>query len=365
MAKIVVFPGDGIGPEVTGEALKALNAAAQTYGLSLDFEELAIGGAALDAYGVPVRDQDIATARDADAALLGAVGGPKWDFVESIIRPERGLLKIRQALQLFANLRPVAAIPELAANSPLKPELLQGVDLLVVRELTGGIYFGKPSEQGEDELGRFAVDTLRYRDSEIERVVRLAFQLAQGRRSKVTSVDKSNVLQSSRLWRAVADEVHTEFPDVALEHVLVDAMAMHLIRNPAYFDVIVTENMFGDILTDEASVIPGSIGVLPSASVSDKAGTQPGTRFGLYEPIHGSAPDIAGTGKANPAGAILSAAMMLRWSLGADSAADAVTAATLGAVADGVRTADIALEGVPVVTTSEFGDEVVRRIVAA
>ena len=365
LATIVVFPGDGIGPEVTAEAVKALSAAAEKYNLSLDFEELAIGGAAIDAYGVPVRDQDIATARDADAALLGAVGGPKWDQVESVIRPERGLLKIRQALQLFANLRPVAAIPELAANSPLKPELLQGVDLLVVRELTGGIYFGKPSEQGEDELGRYAVDTLRYRDSEIERVVRLAFQLAQGRRGKVTSVDKSNVLQSSRLWRTVADEVHAEFPDVVLEHVLVDSMAMHLVRNPAYFDVIVTENMFGDILTDEASVIPGSIGVLPSASVSDKAGTLPGTRFGLYEPIHGSAPDIAGTGKANPAGAILSAAMMLRWSLGADAAADALTSATLRAVADGVRTADIALAGVPVVTTGEFGDEVVRRILAA
>lgn len=365
MAKIVVFPGDGIGPEVTAEALKALNAAAQKYGLTLDFEELAIGGAALDGYGVPIRDEDIATARDADAALLGAVGGPKWDQVESFIRPERGLLKIRQALQLFANLRPVAAIPELAPSSPLKPELLQGVDLLVVRELTGGIYFGKPSEQGEDELGRFAVDTLRYRDSEIERVVRLAFQLAQGRRGKVTSVDKSNVLQSSRLWRTIADEVHAEFPDVVLEHVLVDSMAMHLVRNPAYFDVIVTENMFGDILTDEASVIPGSIGVLPSASVSDKAGTQPGTRFGLYEPIHGSAPDIAGTGKANPAGAILSAAMMLRWSLGADAAADAVTTSTLSAVADGIRTADIALDGEPVATTSEFGDEVARRIAAA
>jgi 3-isopropylmalate dehydrogenase len=365
LARIVVFPGDGIGPEVTREALKALNAAALRYGLSLEFEELAIGGAALDAYGVPVRDADIAAAREADAALLGAVGGPKWDLVDAAIRPERGLLKVRQALQLFANLRPVAAVPELASSSPLKPELLQGVDLLVVRELTGGIYFGKPSEQGEDELGRFAVDTLRYRDSEIERVVRLAFQLAQGRRGKVTSVDKSNVLQSSRLWRTIADEVHTEFPDVALEHVLVDSMAMHLVRNPAAFDVIVTENMFGDILTDEASVIPGSIGVLPSASVSDKAGAMPGTRFGLYEPIHGSAPDIAGTGKANPAGAILSAAMMLRWSLGADAASEALTSATLGAIADGVRTVDIALEGVPPVTTIEFGDEVARRIEAA
>ncbi|MFT4037584.1 MAG: 3-isopropylmalate dehydrogenase [Thermomicrobiales bacterium] len=364
MAKIAVFPGDGIGPEVTAQAVKALDAAAGKNGLTFEYEVLAIGGAALDAHGVPVRDQDITIARDSDAALLGAVGGPKWDYVEAGLRPERGLLKIRQALQLFANLRPVAAIPELASSSPLKPELLEGVDLLVVRELTGGIYFGKPSEQGEDELGRFAVDTLRYRDSEIERVVRLAFALAQGRRGRVTSVDKSNVLQSSRLWRDVANEVHQEFPDVGLEHVLVDSMAMHLVRNPAFFDVIVTENMFGDILTDEASVIPGSIGVLPSASVSDKEGALPGTRFGLYEPIHGSAPDIAGTGKANPAGAILSAAMLLRWSLGADAAADAVSAATLGAIADGVRTADIALEGVPVVTTSEFGDEVVRRILA-
>lgn len=365
MATIAVFPGDGIGPEVTGEALKALNAAALKYGLSLKFEPLAIGGAALELYGVPVRDEDVAVAREADAALLGAVGGPRWDHVDPALRPERGLLKIRQALQLFANLRPVAAIPELASSSPLKPELLVGVDLLVVRELTGGIYFGKPSEQGEDDLGRYAIDTLRYRDSEIERVVRLAFDLAQGRRGKVSSVDKSNVLQSSRLWRAVAEEVHADYPEVALEHVLVDAMAMHLVRNPAAFDVIVTENMFGDILTDEASVIPGSIGVLPSASVSDKPGQQPGTRFGLYEPIHGSAPDIAGAGKANPAGAILSAAMMLRWSLGADEAADALTLATLGAIADGVRTVDIALPGVPPVTTAAFGDEVARRIAAA
>ncbi|HET6599768.1 MAG TPA: 3-isopropylmalate dehydrogenase [Burkholderiaceae bacterium] len=362
MPKIVVFPGDGVGPEVTTEAVKVLRSVEQRFGQQFDLETLAIGGDALDRFGVPLRVEDVEVARSAEAALLGAVGGPRWDTVEAALRPERGLLQIRQALGLFANLRPVSVHPALAGNSPLKPEIIDGVDMLVVRELTGGIYFGKPSRRFASARGRSAVDTLRYREDEIERVVRLAFQLAHGRRGMVASVDKSNVLQSSRLWREIVDEVRGDYPDVELEHVLVDAMAMHLIKSPARFDVIVTENMFGDILTDEASVLPGSIGVLPSASLSQRAGRASGTRFGLYEPIHGSAPDIAGAGKANPAGAILSAAMLLRWSLGLDDAAMAVEAAVGSAIRDGVRTPDIARAGEQPVTTSVFGDDVARRI---
>lgn len=362
MPKIVVFPGDGVGPEVVKEALRVLAAVEQRFGIAFEFQTLAIGGSALDQFGVPLRAEDVAVARRADAALLGAVGGPKWDGVEQSLRPERGLLEIRRALKLYANLRPVAVLPALVQNSPLRPEIVDGVDLLVVRELTGGIYFGKPSRRGMNSRGRNAVDTLRYREDEIARVIRLAFQLAEGRRGKVASVDKSNVLQSSRLWREIANEVASDYPGVALEHVLVDAMAMHLIKSPARFDVIVTENMFGDILTDEASVLPGSIGVLPSASMSDRPGSAPGTRFGLYEPIHGSAPDIAGQGKANPAGAILSAAMMLRWSLGRDDAARAIESAVSSAIASGVRTGDISMSGRMPVSTEDFGVEVARLI---
>jgi 3-isopropylmalate dehydrogenase len=362
MMEIVLFPGDGVGPEVVAEAVKVLGAVERRFGHRFEYQTLAIGGDALDRYGVPLRVDDVRMAMQADAALLGAVGGPAWDGVDPSLRPERGLLQIRQALKLFANLRPVSVLPSLVENSPLKSEIVSGVDLLVVRELTGGIYFGKPSRRAAGVRGRYAVDTLRYREDEIERVVRLAFQLAQGRRRKVASVDKSNVLQSSRLWREVVNEVAASFPDVELEHVLVDAMAMHLVKSPSRFDVIVTENMFGDILTDEASVLPGSIGVLPSASMSDRGGKAPGTRFGLYEPIHGSAPDIAGQGKANPTGTILSAAMMLRWSLGLDDAAAAVERAVVAAIGDGVRTPDIALTGVPPVSTGEFGDNVVVRV---
>jgi 3-isopropylmalate dehydrogenase len=364
MPRIVVFAGDGVGPEVVGEAVKILNAVERRFGHRFDLESHAIGGDALDRFGVPVRAGDIEATRQADAALLGAVGGPKWDAVESSLRPERGLLQIRKELELFANLRPVSVLPALAASSPLKPEIIANVDLLVVRELTGGIYFGEPSRRWTDERGRAAVDTLIYREHEIERVARLAFALARSRRRRVASVDKANVLQSSRLWREIVNEVSAEFPDVRLEHVLVDAMAMHLIKNPAAFDVIVTENMFGDILTDEASVLAGSIGLLPSASLSAKAGNALGTRFGLYEPIHGSAPDIAGRGKANPAGAILSAALMLRWSFALDDAADAIERAVVDTIAAGIRTPDIAAEGAGPVNTSEFGDEVASRIEA-
>jgi 3-isopropylmalate dehydrogenase len=364
MPRIVIFAGDGVGPEVVGEAVKVLTAVERRFGHTFELDSRAIGGDALERFGVPVREEDIEATRRADAAILGAVGGPKWDAVEPALRPERGLLQIRKELELFANLRPVSVLPALASTSPLKSEIIADVDLLVVRELTGGIYFGEPSRRWTDDHGRAAVDTLIYREHEIERVVRLAFELARSRRRRVTSVDKSNVLQSSRLWREIANEVSAEYSDVQLEHVLVDAMAMHLIKSPGRFDVIVTENMFGDILTDEASVLSGSIGLLPSASLSARVGDAPGTRFGLYEPIHGSAPDIAGRGKANPAGAILSAALMLRWSLALEDAAKAIERAVVDAITAGVRTPDVAGHAREAVSPSEFGDEVARRVEA-
>src|SRR5918994_2175187 len=362
MPTIVIFAGDGVGPEVVSEAVKVLGAVERRFGHRFQLESRAIGGEALNRFGVPVRPDDIEATRSADAALLGAVGGSKWDAIEPSLRPERGLLQIRKELGLFANLRPVRVLPALAASSPLKPEIIANVDLLVVRELTGGIYFGEPSRRWTDDGGRAAVDTLIYREHEIERIVRLAFELAGSRRGRLASVDKSNVLQSSRLWREITNEVATEFPEVELQHVLVDAMAMHLIKSPGEFDVIVTENMFGDILTDEASVLPGSIGLLPSASLSDKVGQAAGSRFGLYEPIHGSAPDIAGRGKANPTGAILSAALMLRWSFALADAASAIERAVIDTIAAGVRTPDIAAEGIGPASTAEFGDEVARHV---
>lgn len=357
-----MFPGDGVGPEVVAEAVKVLRKVEEKFGIAFEFETLAIGGDALDRFGVPIRDEDIAICQRADAVLLGAVGGPIWDQVALDLRPERGLLKIRKALGLFANLRPVAVWPSLVEGSPLKPEIVSDVDLLVVRELTGGIYFGKPSKRWREYRGRGAIDTLVYREHEIARVVRLGFELARARRHKLASVDKSNVLQSSRLWHEVVNELALEYPDVEIEHVLVDAMAMLLVKDPRRFDVIVTENMFGDILTDEASVLPGSIGVLPSASLSQRQGVGPGTRFGLFEPIHGSAPDIAGQGKANPAGTMLSAAMLLRISLGMEEAATAVEGAIRAAVASGTRTADIAGGRAAPASTSEFGDAVAEAI---
>jgi 3-isopropylmalate dehydrogenase len=359
---IAVVPGDGVGPEVVAEALKVLAAVEDRFGVRLTLETLTIGGEALDRFGVPVRDEEIVACRNADAILLGAVGGPQWDSVEPALRPERGLLQLRKALGLFANLRPVAVQPALIGGSSLKPAIIAGVDLIVVRELTGGIYFGKPSRRWHDTVGRGAVDTLVYRDDEIVRVVRLAFELARSRRGTLASVDKSNVLQSSRLWREIANEVAADYPEVQLEHVLVDAMAMHLVKSPARFDVIVAENMFGDILTDEASVIAGSIGLLPSASLSERVGLIPGTRFGLYEPIHGSAPDIAGEGKANPTGTILSAAMLLRTSLGMEEAAAAVERAVSETLEAGFRTPDVAENGAAPVSTAEFGESVAARI---
>jgi 3-isopropylmalate dehydrogenase len=355
----VLLPGDGIGPEVVAEARRVLAAVGDVSGVTLAFEEALIGGAAIDATGAPLPAETVDRCRRADAVLLGAVGGPKWDDPSARVRPEQGLLGIRRALGLFANLRPVAPHPALIDASPLRPERLSGVDLLVVRELTGGIYFGEKGCDGEPGAER-ARDVCTYDTAEIARVVRMGAELARARRGRLTSVDKANVLETSRLWRRVATRVVAEeFPDVALEHVLVDACAMHLVTSPARFDVIVTENMFGDILTDEAAVLAGSIGVLPSASLGapDARG---GRRPGLYEPIHGSAPDLAGRGVANPLGTILSAAMLLRHSLGLEAEARLVERAVRDAVADGARTADLGGR----LSTREMADAVLARVAA-
>src|SRR5690349_4322897 len=360
-ATIAVFPGDGIGPAVTGEAVAVLEAIAPRHGLGLDFTTGTIGGAAIDATGEPLPAAELQRAKSADAILLGAVGGPKWDDPAARVRPEQALLGLRKGLGLYANLRPVWTVPELVAASPLRREVLEGVDLVVVRELTGGIYFGKPSERRTTPAGREAVDTLLYTEAEIARLLHAAFALARQRRRKLTSVDKANILSSSRLWREIAHEVAREYPEVAYEDVLVDAMAMHLIRRPRDFDVIATENLFGDILTDEASMLAGSMGMLPSASLAGAPAA--GTRCpGLYEPIHGSAPDIAGRDVANPLAAILSAAMLLRWSLACPAAADAIERAVAAAVAAGDRTADVAAPGEPVLGCRAMGARVRARL---
>jgi len=356
-AVIAVLPGDGIGPEVVAEGLKVLQAIANRFGHQFTFHEALIGGCAIDATGNPLPTETVAVCRAADAILLGAVGGPKWDDPQARIRPEQGLLGIRKELGLFANLRPVRIYPQLIDASPLRPERLQGVDLIVVRELTGGIYFGeKRREQGVH--GEWASDLCLYHEEEIIRVVRVAAHLARQRRKKLTLVDKANVLETSRLWRSITTRfIKTEFPDLQFETMLVDACAMHLIRRPADFDVIVTENMFGDILTDEASMLAGSMGMLPSASLGDG-------RAGLYEPIHGSAPDIAGQGKANPLATILSVAMLLRHSLNLPSEADCVEAAVASVIERGIVTADIAVPGQPTYSTTAVGDAVAAAIAA-
>ena len=363
--RVVAIPGDGVGPEVVGAGRRVLDAAAERGGFAIEWQELTIGGAAIDAYGVPIRDGDLEACRDADAVYLGAVGGPRWDDPNAAVRPEQALFALRGGLELFANLRPVTVEPALVEASTMRPEVLRDVDVLIVRELTGGLYFGRPSEERRTPEGRVAVDTLWYTEHEIRRVVRLAFELARGRRRRVTSVDKANVLASSRLWRKVVEEVAKEFPDVTFEHRLVDSTAMILIRDPGSFDVVVTENLFGDILSDEAAMLTGSLGMLPSASVGARR-TAHGLH-GLYEPIHGSAPDIAGRDLANPIAAIQSGAMLLRWSLGRPEAAAAVEAAVRSALRDGLRTSDLARVGagdraVRVLGTQAFADEVIERL---
>lgn len=338
---ITLLSGDGIGPEVIAEGKRVLEAAAELAGVTMAFEYALIGGAAIDATGSALPDETIASCRRADAVLLGAVGGPKWDDPSALVRPEQGLLGIRGALGLYANLRPVSPHPALAGASPLKEERLAGVDLLVVRELTGGIYFGDKGIEALAGGGERAHDLCVYDTYEIERIVRTAAELARTRHGQLTSVDKANVLATSRLWRRVTSRVIAdEFPDVRLDHVLVDSCAMQLVSNPARFDVIVTENMFGDILTDEAAVLSGSIGLLPSASLGPLHQVN-GSRMGMYEPIHGSAPDIAGRGIANPLGTILSVALMFRHSLGMPETARAVEAAVSEAITAGARTPDI------------------------
>jgi 3-isopropylmalate dehydrogenase len=337
--RIALIPGDGVGPEVVAGAVSVLEAAGRAFGFAFEWDELLVGGIGIDTYGVAIRPEDIEACREADAVLLGACGGPKWDDPDAAVRPEQALFALRSGLGLFANLRPITVHPALIDASPLKPELLDGVDCLIVRELTSGLYFGRPSEARETPEGRAAIDTLWYTEAEIRRIVTLAFELARGRRRKVTQVDKANVLATSRLWRKVTEEVHAGFPDVALDHRLVDSAAMVLAKSPSSFDVLVTENLFGDILSDEAAVISGSLGMLPSASIGTTQ-TAHG-RHGLYEPIHGSAPDIAGQDAANPLGTILSGAMMLRTSLGQSAAADAVESAVSETLADGYRTRDL------------------------
>ena len=357
-ARIVVVAGDGIGPEVTREARRVLEAVAPRHGLKLQFADELIGGASIDAHGTPLRDEVVALARQSRAVLLGAVGGPKWDAMPVDRRPEKGLLRIRKELGLYANLRPASVFPALVEASTLRPEVVNGIDLLVVRELTGGVYFGEPRGMGTTPAGRReARNTMVYDEDEIARISRVAFESARRRRRHVTHVHKANVLETSQLWVQVVEEVAKGFPDVTLAHQLVDSCAMLLVRDPGRFDVIVTENLFGDILSDEAAQITGSLGMLPSASLGDGG-------IGLYEPVHGSAPDIAGRDLANPLAAILSAALLLEHSLDAPAAAAAVREAVTAVLAAGHRTADLLLPGEqrPTIGCRAMGDLVVARL---
>lgn len=356
MAKIAVLPGDGVGPEVVREAVKVLKCAGTRFDLALDLEEGIVGGTAIDRFGTPLPPETWTLCRASDAILFGAVGGPKWDNLPVDRRPERGLLTLRKELQLYANLRPVKLFPPLIDASPLKREIVEGVDLLVLRELTGGLYFGEPKGIGPAPNGRGeqGIDTLIYTTPEIERIARIGFQIAAKRRRRVTSVDKVNVLATSQLWRRVVTDVAKEFPGIELEHMLVDNCSMQLIRDPRRFDVLLTENTFGDILSDEAAMLAGSIGMLPSASLGEGPG--------LYEPIHGTAPDIAGQDKANPLAAILSAAMLLRHSLHHESAAARVERSVAGALEQGYRTHDIMQPGMTQVGTARMGDLVAEGV---
>ncbi len=365
--RIATIPGDGVGPEVVEAGRRVMDAAAEMFGFEVAWSEHLAGGAAIDAWGSAIRDVDFEACAVADAVLLGAVGGPRWSDPAATVRPEQALFRLRGGLGLFANLRPVTVHPALRGASPLRAELLDGVDMLFVRELTGGIYFGEREEPAGRPGERRALDTLPYSEEEVRRIVRLAFDLARARRRRVTQVDKANVLATSRLWRTVTDELGAEFPDVTLNHQLVDSCAMLLVRRPADFDVVVTENLFGDILSDEAAVLAGSLGMLPSASIGERR-TAHGT-FGLYEPIHGSAPDIAGQDRANPIGTILSAAMLLRISLGRDDAAGEIERAVALTLDDGWRTADLADagdggDGLVVVGTTTMASAVIERIAA-
>lgn len=355
-ARIALLPGDGIGPEVVAEARKVLDKIALRFDHVFRFEEAIIGGIAIDNFGTALPEESLGTCLESDAVLLGAVGGPKWSDPAAAVRPEQGLLRLRKELNVYANLRPVKVFEALASASPLRPDKVKGVDIMFVRELTGGIYFGTPQGREQSDQGRSGFDTMRYSEKEIRRVLKVAFELARGRRGKVTSVDKANVLATMRVWREVAHEVANEYPDIQFEDVLVDACAMYLINQPSDFDVIVTGNMFGDILSDEASMITGSLGMLPSAALG-----RPGTT-GLFEPIHGSAPDIAGQGIANPLATILSTAMMLRWGFNLHDEADAVENAVTIVLDAGNRTADLANPGEETVGTQEMGDLVLAAL---
>ena len=358
---LIVLPGDGVGPEVIDDAVKVLKAVGKKFGHRFNLNTRLVGGAAIDAEGVAVSKATVNLCKKADAVLLGAVGGPKWDDPLAKVRPEDGLLELRKSLGLFANLRPVKVHPVLVDSTNLKPEVIKGVDFIFVRELTGGLYFGKPKRRWQTESGRKAVDSMLYSEQEIERIVRVGFELARRRQKKLISVDKANVLESSRLWRQVALEVANDYPDISLEHMLVDACSMRIIQNPRYLDVLVTENTFGDILTDEASMLAGSMGMLPSASIAGVP--QAGVKiFGLYEPIHGSAPRRAGQNIANPIATILSAAMMLRYSFALEREAEVVEKAVEDALNEGYRTYDIMSENKTRLGTKEMGDIIAGKV---
>jgi 3-isopropylmalate dehydrogenase len=358
---ITVLPGDGIGPEVIAEGVKVLERVTGKFGHRFNLTYDDVGGVAIDRHGVALKSDTLETARRSDAVLFGAVGGPKWDDPTAKVRPEDGLLAIRKGLGVFANVRPVKVFPELVDSSVLKPQVLQGVDIVLIRELTGGVYYGLPRGRRQTRRGWTAVDTMRYSQAEIERVLRVGFELASRRNKKLASVDKANVLETSRLWRQLAIEMSREYPDVELEHVLVDTCAMQLVQRPSRFDVIVTENTFGDILTDEAAVLSASMGLLPSASLA-QVPLEGSRALGMYEPIHGTAPDIAGQGKANPVATILSVALMMRYSLGLTEEAAAVERAVEQVLRAGYRTPDIAVEGDKVTGTGEMGDAIAGQV---
>ena len=358
---ITVLPGDGIGPEVITEAVKVLNAVGDKFGHIFTPQSGPVGGNAIDNFGTPLPEETKKLCENTDGILFGAVGGPKWDDPQATTRPEDGILAIRKNLGLFANLRPVKIYPQLINSSPVKPEILQNVDMLIIRELTGGLYFAEPKKRWEEDSERKAVDTLLYSEHEIERVVKVAFELAKSRKQHVTSVDKANVLESSRLWSEVTIEVSKQYPEIELDHLLVDNASMQIIREPSRFDVIVAENTFGDILTDEASILSGSMGMLPSASLAGTPGSSK-TNVNLFEPIHGSAPDIAGQGIANPLGTILSMALMLRYSLNLHEEANAVERAVEGVLSEGFRTTDIASDGGEIIATERMGDLIAGNV---